>query len=155
MSTPKAFLCAMNSFQGDWIPEEIARSVPSKLSDNLALDKLASCLYYYNNLAVSIFQSHMGDILKYYWIEKNFAEFHNSMLFILLSQLPSSLFEFSSSYNLHNPLSLQLFLLLSYQDSPCQTSDTLETSSCKSDVKESRQIQSMCGQGLCFLLQLL
>lgn len=114
MSTPKAFLCAMNSFQGDWIPEEIARSVPSKLSDNLALDKLASCLYYYNNLAVSIFQSHMGDILKYYWIEKNFAEFHNSMLFILLSQLPSSLFEFSSSYNLHNPLSLQLFLLLSY-----------------------------------------
>lgn len=37
MSTPKAILCAMNSYQGDWIPEGITGSVLSKLNNSLAL----------------------------------------------------------------------------------------------------------------------
>lgn len=37
MSTPKAFPCAMNGFQGDWRPEGITGSVIAKLNNSLAL----------------------------------------------------------------------------------------------------------------------
>lgn len=40
MSTAEAFLSPMDGFQGDWLPEEIACSVLSKLNNNLAVRRV-------------------------------------------------------------------------------------------------------------------
>lgn len=105
MSTGKAFLCATNGFQGDWIPEEIACSLLSKLNNNPAVWKLVPLSALLYNLAVNIFHpvgtTYMPDVkdaepfgkhLKVLLdIEKLDAEFHKEMLFIVLSVTKSHL----------------------------------------------------------------
>lgn len=55
MSTAEAFLCPMDGFQGDWLPEEIACSVLSKWNNHLAVRRLVPLSVPLEHLAVNIF----------------------------------------------------------------------------------------------------